>query len=158
MTVGVEVIDHRRQCGRFARASRPGDQHQPARGIGDLAEDVAHGEVFHAQHLRRNRTKHRPGATVLVKGVNPKARDTGDFEGKVGFQMFLEVDTLGVVHDVVDQFVHLLVIQRRQIDPPHIAIDADHRRQTGRQVQVGSALFGAEGQQFSDIHSAPQFQ
>ncbi|MNT44532.1 hypothetical protein D3C72_1810630 [compost metagenome] len=72
--------------------------------------------------------------------------------------MFLEVDPLGVVHDVVDQFVHLLVIQRRQIDPPHIAIDTDHRRQTGRQVQVGSALFGAEGQQFSDIHSAPQFQ
>ena len=99
-----------------------------------------------------------PGATILVKGVNPKTRHTGHFKGEVGFQMFLEVHPLGVVHDVVDQRLHLLVVQGRQVDPPHIAIDADHRRQAGGQVQVGRALFGAEGQQLSDIHSAPQFQ
>jgi hypothetical protein len=67
--------------------------------------------------------------------------------------VFLEIHPLGVVHDVVDQRLHLLVVQGRQVDAPHIAIDSNHRRQAGRQVQVGCALFGAERQQLSDIHS-----
>jgi hypothetical protein len=54
--------------------------------------------------------------------------------------------------------MHFLVIQGRQVDASHIAVDTDHRWQTGGQVQVRRALLGAESQQLSDIHSAPQFQ
>ena len=36
----VDVVDHRRERGRLARAGRAGDQHQAARLVGDLREDL----------------------------------------------------------------------------------------------------------------------
>ena len=54
--------------------------------------------------------------------------------------------------------LHLLVVQGRQIDTPHIPVHSNHRWQASRQMQVRCPLFGAERQQLSDIHSASQFQ
>ncbi|MNT44780.1 hypothetical protein D3C72_1813210 [compost metagenome] len=158
MAMVVQVIDHCRQRGGLAGTGRAGHQHQAAGRIGHLAEHVAHAQFVHAQDSGRDRAEHRASATALVEGVDPKARHAGHFEGKVGFQVFFEIHPLGVIHDVVDQRLHLLVVQSRQIDASYIAIHPNHWRQTGRQVQVRCALFGAEGQQFSDIHSVSQFQ
>lgn len=72
--------------------------------------------------------------------------------------MVLEVHPLGVIHDCIDQRLHLSMIEGRQVDAPHIAIYPNHRRQAGGQVQVGCTLFSAECQQFGDIHCASQFQ
>ena len=154
----VQVIKHRRQGGRLARAGRPGDQHQPPRHIGDLAENLAHPQVFHGQHLGRNGPEHRAGTAILVERVDAKTRHARHFEREVGFQELLEILALLVVHDVVDQRMHLLVVHGRQVDSPHVAIDADHRRQAGGKVQIRRTLLGAEGQQFCDIHGTPQLQ
>lgn len=154
----VQVIEHRRQSGRLTRAGRPGDQHQPARHVGDLAEDLTHVEVLHGQHLGGNGPEHGAGAAVLVEGVDAEARHTRHLEREVGFEEFLVILALLVVHDVVDQRMHLLVVHGRQIDAPHVTIDADHRRQAGGKVQIRRTLLGAEGQQFSDIHGTPQLQ
>ncbi|MNT64787.1 hypothetical protein D3C72_2027160 [compost metagenome] len=121
-------------------------------------EHVAHAQFVHALHFCRDGAKHRTRATVLVEHIDPKARHAGHVEGKVGFQMLFEIHPLGVIHDGMDQCLHLLVVQGRQVDAPHIAIHPNHRRQAGGQVQVGCALFGAESQQFGDIHSVSQFQ
>jgi len=154
----VEVIEHRRQGGRFTRAGRAGNQHQATRHVGDLAEHLAHSQVFHGQHLGRNGPEHRTGAAVLVERVDPETRHAGDFEREVGFEKLLEILALLVVHDVVDQRMHLLVVHRRQVDPAHVAVDANHRRQAGGKVQVRCTLLGAERQQLSDIHGTPQLQ
>ncbi|MNY23757.1 hypothetical protein D3C86_1574350 [compost metagenome] len=156
--VAVDVVDHRRQRGRLARAGGAGDQHQAARHVGNLLEHLAHAEVFHAQHARGNGPEHRAGTAVLVERVDPEARHAGHLEGEVGLEELLEVLALLVVHDVVDQRMHLLVLHRRQVDAAHVAIDADHRRQTGGEVQVRCALLGAEGQQLGNIHGGPQSQ
>ncbi|MNI51946.1 hypothetical protein D3C73_1066980 [compost metagenome] len=158
MTMGIEVIDHRRQRGGLAGTGRAGYQHQATGSVGHLAEHVAHAQFIHALHFRRDGAKHRARATVLVEHIDPKTRHAGYFKGKVGFQMFFELHPLGVIHDGMDQSLHLLVIQGRQIDASHITVDANHRRQAGGQVQIGCPLFGAECQQLSDIHSASQFQ
>ncbi len=154
----VQVIEHRRQGGRLARTGRPGDQHQPAWHVGDLAEDFAHAEVFHGQHLGRNGPEYCTSTAILVEGVDPEARHTRHLEREVGLEKLLEILALLVVHDVVDQRVHLLVVHRGEIDPAHIAVDADHRRQAGRQVQIRRTLLGTEGQQLCDIHGTPQLQ
>lgn len=107
------------------------------------------------QHLGRNGTEYRTAATVLVEGVDPEARHTRHFEREVGLEELLEVLALLVVHDVVDQRVHLFVIQGRQIDPAHVAVDPNHRRQACREVQIRRALLGAEGKQLGDIHGTP---
>ena len=59
---------------------------------------------------------------------------------------------LGVAHDVVHHGVDVLVLHRRQVDPPDVAVDPDHRRQPGRQVQVGGLVLDREGQKFGDVH------
>ncbi|MNL47276.1 hypothetical protein D3C87_1700560 [compost metagenome] len=131
MAMVVQVIDHRRQRGGLAGTGRAGDQHQAARRLGYLAEHLAHAQFIHGQDSGRDRAEHRARAATLVERVDPKTRHAGHIKGKVGFQVFFEVDALGVVHDVVDQRLHLLVVQCRQIDPPYIAINPDHRRQAG---------------------------
>ncbi|MNY55811.1 hypothetical protein D3C86_1918210 [compost metagenome] len=46
----------------------------------------------------------------------------------------------------------LLVVQGRQVDPAHVAVDANHGWQAGGEVQVRRALLGAEGKQLSNVH------
>ncbi|MOA21017.1 hypothetical protein D3C78_1414940 [compost metagenome] len=144
--VAVQVIDHGRQGGGLAGTGRPGHQHQPARRFGHFAKHLAHPQVFHGQDFRRNGPKHRPRTAILVEGVDPEPCDARNIEGKIGLQKLFVIYSLPVVHDVVDQFMNLLVVQRWQVDAPDIAIDADHRRQPGGQVQVRRALLGAERQ------------
>src|SRR3546814_2093026 len=60
----VDVIDHRRQRGRFARAGRAGDQNQPLRLLDQLAKHLGRGQVVERQHFRGNGTEHRTGAAV----------------------------------------------------------------------------------------------
>ncbi|VVN76138.1 hypothetical protein PS685_05308 [Pseudomonas fluorescens] len=154
----VQVIDHRRQGGGLAGTGRTGHQHQATGGFCNLAKHFPHPQVFHAQHLGRDGPKHRASTAVLIEHIDAETCHTRHFKGKIGLQVLFKLHPLDIVHDIVDQLMDLLGVQCRQIDAPHIAIDANHRWQAGRQVQVGCTLFGAEGQQLSDIHSAPQFQ
>ena len=132
----VDVVDHRRQRGRLARAGGTGDQDQALRLFDQLLEQRRATQVFQGQHFRRNGAEHRAGATVLVESIDAEARQAGNLEGEVDLEEFLIVAPLLVRHDVVDQRVHLLVVQRRYVDAAHVAVHADHRRQAGRQVQV----------------------
>jgi hypothetical protein len=151
----VEVVDHRRQGGRLARAGRPGHQHQAARPQGEFAEDPGRAELLQRQDLRRDGPEHRRRATALVEGIDPEARQTVDLEGEIDLQEFLVMLAVRVAHDVVHHGVHRLVVQRLDIDAPHVAMDADHRRQPGRQVQVGGLVLHAESQQLGDVHESP---
>ena len=149
----VDVVDHRRQRGRLARTGRAGHQDQALRLVDQFLEDARAAQVFQRQHFRRNGTEHRAGAAVLVEGVDAEARQAGDLEGEVDLEEFFVVAALLVRHDVVDQRVHLLVVERRDVDAADVAVHADHRRQAGRQVQVGCFVLDRERQQFGDIHA-----
>src|SRR3546814_6052100 len=67
--------------------------------------------------------------------------------------LFRSVAALLVRHDVVHQRMDLLVVQRRDVDAAHVAVDADHRRQACRQMQVRCLVLDRERQQFGDIHA-----
>ena len=152
--VVVDVVDHRRERRRLAGARGARHQHHAAGLLRDVDEALAHAEVFHGQDLRRDRPEDGAGAAVLVEGIDAEAGDAGHLEGEVRLEELLEVLALLVVHDLVDEGLHFLVIHGRQVDAPHVAVHADHRRQARRQVQVRGALLGAEGEQFGDIHGS----
>src|SRR5690606_37221224 len=76
----VDVVDHRRQRGRLARAGRAGDQNEPLRLFDQVLEDPRRGEVLQRQHFRRNGTEHRTRAAVLVERVDTEAGQAGDLE------------------------------------------------------------------------------
>jgi len=144
--VFVEVIHHRRQRGRLAGTGRPRHQHQAARPHRQLGEDLGRVELFQRQDFRRNRPHHGRGAAFLVEGVDAEARQARDREREVALQHFLVLLALAVVHDVIDHAVHVLVLERRQVDAAHVAVHADHRRQAGRQVQVRGFVLYREGE------------
>ena len=127
--VFIDVIDHRRQRRRLAGTSWAGHQHDAARIFGDILEDFRTVQIFQGQDLRRNGSENRPRTTVLVEGIDPEPCQIRDFEGEVTFQRLFVDLALGVVHDVVHHAVHILVLHRRQVDPAHVAMNADHRRQ-----------------------------
>jgi hypothetical protein len=109
-------------------------------------------ELLEREDLAGNGAEHRARAAVLVEGIDAKARQALDLEREVALQRVFVVLALGVVHDVVHHVVHHLVVQRVDVDAPHVAVHADHRRQAGRQVQVGSLVLDRKGQQLGDVH------
>jgi len=151
--VFVDVVHHRRQRGRLARAGGSGHQHDAARLVGDFLEDGRAVEFFQRQHLRRNRPEHRARAVLLVEGVDAEARQRRNLKREVDFQRFFVHLALAVVHDVVHHAVHVLVIHRRQVDAADVTVDPDHRRQACRQVQVGSLVLDGKSQQFGNVHA-----
>ena len=148
----VLVIHHRRQRGGFAGAGRPGDQHQSARLVGQFLENIRGLEIFQRQNLGRNGPQHGRRTTILYKSIDPEAGQIRHGKGKVALQIFFVGLALTVVHHVVDHGMHVLVLHGRQIDTPHVAIDADHGRHARRQVKIGSLVLDDEGQQFGDVH------
>src|SRR5690606_20525141 len=154
----VDVVEHRRERGGLAGAGRPGDQHDTARRFGNFLENLAHAEFFHRQYFRRNGPEYGAGTPVVVEGVNTETGHARHFEREVGFEEFLEILALLVVHDVVDQRVNFLVLHRWQVDAADVAINTDHRRQARREVKVRSAILGTEGEQLGNIHGASRQQ
>ncbi len=125
----IDVIDHCRQRGRFAGTGRAGDQHQAARLQRQLGKDARCVELFQRQDCRRNGPQHGGSAAILVEGIHAESRQARDFKRKIDFQMFFVCLALAIVHDVIDHRMHILVLQRRQVDTAHIAMNPDHRRQ-----------------------------
>ena len=82
----------------------------------------------------------------MVEGVNPEPGDTWHLKGKVTLKEFLVVLALLVVHDLVDQRMYVLVIQRWQINPSNVTINTNHRRQACRKMQIRRTLFFTECQ------------
>jgi predicted TIM-barrel fold metal-dependent hydrolase len=72
--------------------------------------------------------------------------------GQIFAQRVLEGLSLRVVHDVVHHVVDRFVVQRVDIDAPHVAVHPDHRRQAGREVQVRRLVLDRERQQLGDVH------
>ena len=122
----VDVVHHRRQRGGLARTRRAGHQHDAAWLIGDILECRRTAELFERQDGRGNGTEYPAGAAIVVEGVDAETRQIGNLEGKVGLQKFLVVLTLLVVHDVVNETVDRLMVQRRHIDAAYVAVDTNH--------------------------------
>lgn len=158
LAVLVQVVDHRRQCGGLAAAGGPGHQHQPAGRLGNLPKHFPQSQLLQALYPRGNQAQHRTDAPGVPEGIDPKPRHTRQFMGEIQVIAGGECLALSFAHQFMDQRLHLWPFQGRARQRANIAIDAQHRRQPGGQMQVRSAPGSAQAQEFGDVHSAPQFQ
>ena len=149
----VLVVDHGSKCGGFARAGGARDEYHTPRIIRDVLEDVRAVKLFESQDFGRDGPEDSAGAAVLVKGVYAKSGEPGDLERKVRLEKLLVVFALLVVHDVVNEIMNGLVLQRRHVYAPHVAVHANHGRQSGRQMHVGGAVFHRECEQLANVHA-----
>ncbi len=125
----IYIVEHGSQRGGLPRACRSGDQYQTAGHRRHVFEDLAHAEIFHGQNLGRDGSEHRTGATILIERVDPETCNTRYLKRKVGFEKFLVILALLVVHDVINQSVNFFMLHRGQVDATHVPVDTDHRRQ-----------------------------
>ena len=97
-------------------------------------EDARGFQVFQRQHFARNGTEYGGRAAVGVERVHTETGHIGQFEGKVGFQILLVIFTLQVIHHRGNHMTDFFGIHFGQVDAANVAVYADHRRQTGREV------------------------
>ena len=81
----VDVVDHRGERRRLARAGGAGDQNQPARLVGEALDDLRQAELGDGGSLGRNATHGDPDTASLVKDVDPEAPHAADRVGEVEF-------------------------------------------------------------------------
>ena len=79
--------------------------------------------------------------------VHAKAQAIVERVRKVDLEVLLKRAALRVVHDLENQTVRFLREQTRKIDPRQLAVEAQHRRLAGRDVQVRCSTFDREAQQ-----------
>ncbi len=125
----VDVVDHPGKRRGLAGTGRAGHQHHAAGLIGNFLKNLRCVQIFQRQNLGRDRPHHRAGTTVLNESVDPETGQTGDREREIHLKVFFVFLALVVIHDVVDHAVDILMLHWRQIDPAHIPVHANHRRQ-----------------------------
>jgi len=144
--VVVDVIDHRREGGRFTRACWSGNQHDSSGMHRHVLENRRRAQIIKRQNLGGDDSEHGGRAAILVVCVDAKAGELWNFEGKIGLKKFFIVLALLVIHDVVHHAIDVFMGQRRHVDTLDVAIDTNHRRHTARQVQVGGIVLYRERQ------------
>src|SRR5207244_2607043 len=86
----VDVIDQRRECGRFPRASRPGYQHEPAAQIAKLPNDRRNPQFLERRDTRWDETKDSAVAVRLFEEIATEARLLIHLVGKIEIAALLE--------------------------------------------------------------------
>ena len=71
-------------------------------------------------------------------------------EREVGLERVLEHAPLLVVHDVEDQAMRVFLGQGRHVDAHHLAVNAQHRLLSRRQVEVRRLLRRREPEEIGD--------
>ena len=97
--VGVDVVDHRGERGRLARAGGAGDEDQAARFHGDALDDLGQHELLDRLHAERDHAEDDADRAALHEGVHAEAAEAGDRVGEVDLVELVEVRLLTRRHD-----------------------------------------------------------
>ena len=146
----VDVVDHRRQSGRLARAGRAGDEHEAARLQGDPLDDLRQVQLLERRDLGRDLPHGHADAAALPEDVDAEAAQVGRGVGEVDLVVLAEAPDLLVGHDRRGDVLGVLGGERRLVHEEQVAVDADHRRAPGLDVQVGRVARHHLAEQFID--------
>ena len=150
----VDVVDHRRERRRLARAGRAGDEHETAALLGEPGDAAREPELEEVRDLARDHAEGKRGRATLAKPVDPEAR-----QGRVRVG---DVEVAGVLErvpaprrdhrDGVEHRVEIHLGERR--DAVHllqIAVEPYDRRLAELQVDVAGAAFDGGPEEGDEI-------
>jgi hypothetical protein len=133
------VVDHRGERRRLPRAGRPGEQDDPARLLGEPADDLREAEVVDGADGERNGAQRDRDGAALHVGVDSESGDAGKLIREVDLAVLLELGQVLLVGDLVEGLLGLLARQRvRVLERPEIAVDPGHGRRVHLHVEVRS--------------------
>ena len=137
----IDVVDHRRQRRRLARAGRAGDEHEPLLQVAEVEDVRREPEPLGGQDLGRDDAEDAADAEAVHEDVGAEARQPGDLVGEVGVVPRLELFAVLRRRDLHQQPRQRLGAERRRIlvKRPHLAVLADERRHRRTEMKVRCA-------------------
>ena len=148
LALGVDLVDHRGERRRLARARRPGHEDESLGPLRELLDDRREVQLVEGADLDGDdpdRAAHRP---ALPEHVAAEARQSLEAEGEVELVLLLELLLLRLVEDAVGEALRVLgrelleLAQRREL-----AVHTNLWKGARGDVQVGGAALDHRRQQ-----------
>src|SRR5690606_36647665 len=146
----VQVIDHRCQRRRLARAGRASHENHALVVIAELLDDGWQAELVERRYLRWDRAKCCADARFLAEYVHTKASTVRRYIREIDILTAPEHVLVLPAHDLGDIAFELRLAQIAELDRQQIAMHAQHGRDADREVDVRAALIGAQLQECVD--------
>ena len=141
----VDVLDHRRQRGRFAAAGGAADQDDTARRLRDGAEHRRERKLFHGADLALHITQRDAVHAALLVRVDAETPQLLHAVGEVRVAVLLVFLQHAFVHDAVQERVEEFV-RRDEVDGIERARDAEVGGSVLLEQDVRCAVFHALGE------------
>ena len=152
----VDVIDHRGESGRLARAGRPRHKDESPRSVGEGADDLGDAELFERRAARAYQPHDDADRPPLAKDVHSEPSHARDGVGEV--RLLLPLHLLAAVgrHDRAGDDLGVLGREGLALQPPQLAVHADGRREPHGKVEVRATVLHHRSQQRREIrHLSP---
>jgi hypothetical protein len=134
----VDLVDHRRERRRLARAGGAGDEHESTRAPRQLVHDGRQSELVDRDELAGNQAERGRDRAALEVRVDAEPRAAGDGVGEIELQIGLQPASLVGREDRVDELPRVLGRELRvALEGAQPSALAQHRRHAGRQMQIG---------------------
>jgi hypothetical protein len=104
----VDLVDHGRERGALARAGGTGHEHEAARLLRHLPDDVGQLQVVERLDVEGNLPDDHRHAAALLEAVAPKAREVLDAEREIQLVLHLEALLLVLREDGIGQLQRVL--------------------------------------------------
>jgi hypothetical protein len=152
----VDLVDHRGERRRLARAGGTRHQHQPPRPLRKLRDHRRKPEVLKGSHIEGNHADYEGNASALLEDVAAEPGEVLDAEGKVELVLLLETLLLVLGEDRVGELEGVLGCE----DVGHravgdVAVHPDLGPLTRGAMQVGGFLLDHLFEQRSQIDAHP---
>ena len=149
----VDVVQHRRQRRRLARAGGAGDEDQAALFVGDPLEHRRQLQLVDGRDARRDDAHDQADGAALLEDVAAEAAQVRDGVGDVDLELLLELVALLGAQQRRGHGVHVGLLETLGLGGRRErAVDAEHREAADLHVQVGSPAGDGSGEQVVDVH------
>src|SRR5712692_3922349 len=140
--VGIDAIDHRRECGGLTGTGGSRHEDQAALLLANLVNDSGEVQFFSSANFRGNNAQDHADIAALLKNVDAEASQAGNPVGHVQFRRFLELLLLAVGHHAESHGEHFFGRDARHVSHgSQEAVDAQIGVIAYFQMQVGRFVF-----------------
>ena len=107
--------------------------------------------MIEGQDVGRNRPHDRRQALSLPKDIDSESGHARNLIREVIVQCVEEADTPFLIHDLIDQRLHVLAAEVTEFEPLHVSMNAHDRGSPHRQVEVGASLLEQDLQELINL-------
>ena len=152
---------HRSERRRLPGAGRSGDEHEATMLLGEPLDARRQPQRAEARNLARDHAHRERDLAALPEGVDAEPREARALVGEIELAGLLECrePRRGGSADFAQDCLELLGVERRPaLEDLEMAVEADHRRLAGLEMDVARAAVDGVVQETVQLHASPNRQ